>query len=149
MAQIDPQIVNTIIASGVTLVLGVAGTAGTIYAARGQIFSRIQEQKQTGEQKLIDNALKLHEVYKEEAEELRERLDQIDGVLVEVQTANAGLLEENARLKIEQAELKEENRALRQAYNEVSKANLALTAKIEKLERRIKEIGTGDLPAAK
>jgi FtsZ-binding cell division protein ZapB len=117
-----------IIQAGVTLLLGVLGAAGTIYAARGQIRKQATDSGNAANQQLIDNALKLHEVYRAENEALRLEVDAI---------------------KKQQDQQEQAQRDLRQAFNAVSRENETLKRENDFLKRRVAaleaRLDTGDL----
>lgn len=117
-----------ILQAGITLILGVLGAAGTIYAARGQIRKQATDQSNQANQQLIDNALKLHEVYKAENDELRA---------------------DNEAIKKRQDEQEQAQHDLRLAFNAVSRENELLKNENASLKRRIAtleaRLDTGDL----
>ena len=87
-----------IIQAGVTLLLGILGAGGTIYAARGQIRKHATDANNTANQQIIDNAIALHEVYRVENETLRRRVAELEATLSDVKQALNHASQENYKL---------------------------------------------------
>ena len=88
-----------VLQAAITLFLGILGAGGTIYAARGQIRKTTGEQEGQANQRLIDNAIRLHEVYKKENDGLREENHRLEQVIEDIKQALNKVSQENVELK--------------------------------------------------
>jgi len=96
---------ENLITAIITAIVGVSATLGTMYAARGQIMRKEEENELASQKIIFDNAIALHEAYRLENEKLRERIATLTNELADMRRACNRIGQENARLRERVAKL--------------------------------------------